>query len=82
MFLWNFWAAIRDIAVRGAPYLQDRIVDVMHELKQHGRTGSEGLRVWGEPLDWEVLPLFGADVAESLNVGATRVPTSSVLSRP
>lgn len=66
-FLWSFWGVLMQLATREQPELQDRIIDVLSELKKHGNTGCEGMRVWGRAMDWKELPIFGADARETMN---------------
>lgn len=66
-FLWSFWGYVMKIATRENPGLQGRIIDILGELKKHGKVGFEGMKVWGSDVDWAELPIFGAVARESVN---------------
>ncbi|EKM54441.1 uncharacterized protein PHACADRAFT_258288 [Phanerochaete carnosa HHB-10118-sp] len=74
--LWFLWGTYRRTAAWEEPRLQERIVDVLRELKTHGKAGFEGMKIWGHDMNWNNLPVFGLDARESLDVLVGYLPGS------
>ena len=66
LFLWTFWAAFFELA-KDDGAVHERLLQVLAVLKGKGSEGCGAWVVWGSPVSWEKLPLFGPMSRDEMN---------------
>lgn len=87
-FLWSLWATVLSI-VQQLPHnhsYQDKLVKLLDAIKNapapDRRPALEQLGLTWKPNTWQILPVFGAEVRETWNLGPWEVPLEGVFVFP
>ena len=65
-FLWGFWCEFHKIAQEDTT-THRRLGQVLVALKVKGDESCKGWQVWGSPISWSDLPIFGATARECID---------------
>ncbi|KAH6961990.1 hypothetical protein BKA56DRAFT_636981 [Ilyonectria sp. MPI-CAGE-AT-0026] len=76
----TLWSAVLTAAEQTPHQQQDRLVQVVHAIKEMPQPVHESkkLEIWGEEKHWNQLPLFGANARERLDTAREKSPAAFV----
>jgi hypothetical protein len=68
--LWSAWDLLIAAATQTPHTGQERLIKLVQEIQQlpgPKQENGEGCLIWGEPLEWKSLPLFGPSMRKAWN---------------
>ena len=76
--LWGLWGCFLEVAEDDAS-IHGRLLEILVSLKAKKTDGCEGWRVWGYPMSWENLPIFGPTIREEMDSTSLTLCTYIIL---